>query len=91
MSQLYSQGEPPKDANGWLWWLIFIVGGGLVSAVVSLAKMIKSTDTTRIQSLEEEVDGLKKRCDQCETDRSELRVQLVEVRTHLGLKPDPET
>ena len=76
MSQLYSQGEPPKDANSWLWWLIFVVGGGLVSAVVSLAKMIKTADTTRIESLEKTVKTLEGKS----TEYAEERIATLEAR-----------
>lgn len=79
MSSLLGQGEPPRDANGWIYWLLTVVGGGGLFVIGKLAKMIKTADTSRIETLEKVAGELKKESDACKEDREKLNIRVAKL------------
>lgn len=85
-----------EGAPGWFTGLLITAAGGLLTATVTLAKMIKTNDTKRIESLETQLAereakhekrllAVEERAERCEADRASLHTQLAELNARVGV------
>lgn len=91
LGQVNDDGTP-----GWFIGLIITAAGGLLTATVTLAKMIKTSDTKRIESLEQQLTAreekhdqrlaaVEERAERCEADRASLHTQLAELNARVAV------